>query len=290
MNVRSMTGYGFAELEAEDQRASVEIKTYNNRYSEVNVNLHPSLGAFEQAARDYFRNHKFRGKVDVYARWRSSDSSMAAEIDMPLLTSLHQKLNAARRELKIKQPLSMADLLKVDGVVRVERQRLGDQGLALLSSALEQAWKQVTESRTREGAALLADVQGQLGRIRTALETVRGHAAGLEDQLKADVTGRFNEVLGNGVDEQRVLTEVAVLLMRYTIHEELSRIDAHLGAFDEALAEEGPKGKRLDFLCQELNREINTIGSKSQKSEVAASVVEMKDALENVREQCKNME
>ncbi len=122
------------------------------------------------------------------------------------------------------------------------------------------------------------------------MEVVAGHAPALERSIADNLRSRFAELLGNAVDENRILAETAVLLMKYTISEELARLRAHLEEFRSEAARNAAPGKKLDFLCQEINREINTIGSKSPILEVSRAVVSMKDALENVREQLRNVE
>jgi uncharacterized protein (TIGR00255 family) len=144
--------------------------------------------------------------------------------------------------------------------------------------------------RNREGRHTEEDILSHIARFEAALERVAFLAPAMEDTIKENLRCRFAELLGDRIDESRVLTETAVLLMKYTISEEISRLGVHLAEFRaETLRNPGP-AKKLDFLAQEMNREVNTIGSKTPNAEVSQAVVEMKNILENIREQLRNVE
>ncbi|MBR6348448.1 MAG: DUF1732 domain-containing protein, partial [Spirochaetales bacterium] len=151
--------------------------------------------------------------------------------------------------------------------------------------------KQFDQAKDREGEITCFDLKTKLDSISKSLETVKANVGTLENMIRQNLTERLNDMLGDkNYDENRILTEVAVMLNRYTINEEVVRLGAHIAEFNKLLKSSEPVGKRLDFLCQEMNREINTIGSKSQIVEVNFEVVNMKDALENIREQIRNIE
>jgi uncharacterized protein (TIGR00255 family) len=145
-------------------------------------------------------------------------------------------------------------------------------------------------ARIKEGEATRADIESQLARITAAVDIVKSHVPEIEQTVRSQLLARFKEVMGDVVDEGRVLTETATLLMKYTVNEELSRLNAHVLAFRRSMDSDPAPGKKLDFLCQEMNREVNTIGSKNILLPVSQAVVELKDALENVREQLRNAE
>jgi uncharacterized protein (TIGR00255 family) len=144
--------------------------------------------------------------------------------------------------------------------------------------------------RIREGKHTEADILSHITVLESSLKTVAAFAPQIESSVKENLKSRFAEVLGNQIDENRILAETAILLMKYTISEELSRLASHLGEFRAETDRNPSPGKKLDFLCQEINREINTIGSKTPILEVSHAVVDMKNALENVREQLRNVE
>ncbi|MDR3019570.1 MAG: DUF1732 domain-containing protein, partial [Treponema sp.] len=155
---------------------------------------------------------------------------------------------------------------------------------------LEEAIKIFCAEREREGNHTKKDVLANLGIIESSLGVITSFAPVIETNIKENIKSRFTELLGNQVDENRALAETAVLLLKYTISEEISRLNSHLKEFKAEIEVNARPGKKLDFLCQEINREINTIGSKSAIIEVSAEVVKMKEALENIREQLRNVE
>jgi uncharacterized protein (TIGR00255 family) len=154
---------------------------------------------------------------------------------------------------------------------------------------MEETWREFEESRIREGLATQQNVTKQMNRFISKLDEIEKNAGQLEQLVHDQITARFKELLGDNYDEGRVLQELAVQLVRLTINEEIQRLKAHISAFN-AIAAEPACGKKLDFLCQEMNREVNTIGSKNMLVAVSLAVVEMKDALENIREQLRNVE
>jgi uncharacterized protein (TIGR00255 family) len=160
----------------------------------------------------------------------------------------------------------------------------------VLEGLLGRTFQEFDRTRAQEGEATQRDVLAILAAFEAQLTLIEGLAPQLEERLKNDLRARFQEVLGDTVEEARLLTETAVLLARSDIHEELVRIRAHLASFRSTVAEGGAVGKKLDFLCQELGREVNTIGAKNALPEVDAAVVTLKDALEKIREQVRNVE
>ena len=185
----------------------------------------------------------------------------------------------------------MGDVVSQDGVlssIRTDGIEAYQEGLDYCSKIVLQ---QFDEAKTREGEITRRDLSAMVDSIAKSLETVKANVGKLEEMIRTNLTDRIHEMLGDQkYDENRILTEVAVMLNRYTINEEVVRLGAHIAEFRKLLCSQEAVGKRMDFLSQEMNREINTIGSKSQMVEVNFEVVNMKDALENIREQIRNIE
>ena len=154
----------------------------------------------------------------------------------------------------------------------------------------EKAFEDFVVDRKREGENLKNDLLFQLDKIQKASEIFSEWQPKMENAFKESILKKFNELLADKVDEQRVMTEVAALMVKYTINEEIVRLKSHINALTKEIEENPIPGKRIDFICQEMNREINTIGSKNQFIEIAQEVINAKDALENIREQSKNIE
>ena len=287
----SMTGYAFREKTGEEFSVSVEIKGYNNRFLEIYVNIPAWLASLEQKIKGQITSFCGRGKVEVYIRLKEHNAPVSISVNTETAKAYRDAINAAAMELGMDEKLDLGALLKMENVLEIEKKRSDEQRYwQEIEPVLKEAAQAFSEERLREGKHTEKDVLKSLEIIETSLKTVASYAPIMEESIKENIKTRFVECLGNQIDENRILAETAVLLVKYTVSEELSRLAAHLGEF-RAEARRNPRpGKKLDFLCQELNREINTIGSKSAIFEVSAEVVAMKEALENIREQLKNVE
>jgi uncharacterized protein (TIGR00255 family) len=285
-----MTGYGYAEQSDDSSIVAAEVKAYNNRYFDVIVNLPSSLGPLEPRVREYVSHRVSRGRVEVSLKARGVAEQTTVVVDKENLRGYLSALGELRSEAGIEEPVGLSDLLRLEGVLRMEKTADVDTLWSALEPVFGAAFAQFEAARVAEGRSTHDDIRSQLERIDAAVAVVRTFAPTLEDRIKGQVRERFEEVLGDDVDESRVYAETAVLLVKYSVNEELVRLSTHLESFRELLESTEPIGKRLDFICQELNREINTVGSKSIVTEVNQAVIDAKDALENIREQLRNVE
>ncbi|MDR3173715.1 MAG: DUF1732 domain-containing protein, partial [Treponema sp.] len=198
--------------------------------------------------------------------------------------------NSLAEILRVDEKPDLKTLIGLEGVLEVEWLRDEDRYWERLEGTLKTALDRFGAERSREGRHTQEHILSQISVIEDSLGQVVLHAEELEAAIQENLRGRFQELLGDRIDENRILAETAVLLMKYTISEEISRLRSHLAEF-RAEAERSPgPGKKLDFISQEMNREINTIGSKAPLIAVSRAVVEMKNALENVREELRNVE
>jgi uncharacterized protein (TIGR00255 family) len=200
------------------------------------------------------------------------------------------------------EKLSLSTLIGLEGVLEVEKVRDDEKYWGVIEPVLREAVGLFQAERAREGKHTEEDILGSLSRIESELQTVKARVGEIEETIKENIKNRFKELMGEGgvtaggvagggiIDENRILAETAVQLMKYTVAEEVSRLSSHLGEFRSEVAGNERPGKKLDFLSQEINREINTIGSKNAIIEVSRAVVNMKEALENIREQLRNVE
>lgn len=289
--MKSMTGYGYSERVGKKVQLSVELKSYNNRFLEINHNINYMLSPYEIEIDKAVMAVAKRGRVDVNIRLKVLENQMVVHVDEGAVRAyalaFEQISAAASRPLD----MTLADFLNQEGVLVTTREDESETYRPVLFEALESALDQLRESKNREGEATKADLI-RLGKIiEEGHGTLDARADELEALLKSQLEQRFEEMLGDkGWDESRILQEIGVLLVRYSIHEEIKRLGAHLKEYFSLLESDEPVGKRLDFLCQEMNREINTIGSKSQIVALNMEVVRMKDGLENIREQVRNIE
>lgn len=289
-----MTGYGYAEYGCENFTLTLEMKSYNNRYLDISFNAPSALSSFETEVTDRIKEICARGHVDVSFKLRTLKQMAVVSVDEDAASSYARAASRVAQICKaegLDVSFSLSDVLNRDGVLTDIRQETADTYKDAVQSCLSTALDALDQSRRREGDATRADLEKMINGIEKSLNSVRSHAAELENQIKCGLKKRIDEMLGDkDYDENRVLTEVAVLLMKYTVNEEISRLGTHIKEFRRLLGLDEAVGKRADFLCQEMNREINTIGSKSQMVEVSLAVVDMKDCLENIREQVRNIE
>lgn len=288
--IRSMTGFAFRDIDNSTVKASFGLKSYNNRYLELTISLPPPFIRLEPKIREYLSSKIIHGKVDFSMRLRSLELPGNVAVDVEAARNLVAALRSIRDACSLAGEPALADLLHFDGIISFEKQIDEDLIWKLLYPEIEKLFLEFDESRECEGAATLKDIHAQLERISVAVTSVSEKAPIIEETVKTQLRLKFNELLGEGADQSRILAETAVLLVKYSINEEISRLGSHLSTFRRIITSESGAGKKLDFLCQEMNREINTIGSKNILVEVTQSVVAMKDALENIREQLRNIE
>jgi uncharacterized protein (TIGR00255 family) len=288
--MKSMTGFSHRDIAQPGFRASLEIKSYNNRYLDLSISLPPYLSKLEPRFRAYLSQRIVHGKVEAWLRVREFDAPVEASADIAAAKAVSGVLGRIAEACSVKGELSLASIISFDGVVSFDRD-VDDEALwSRFVPELELCFSEYEASRVREGAATRADIEVQLARVAAALAQVREQVPEIEKTVRAQLSARFKEVLGDAADEGRVLSEIASALMKYSINEEISRLSAHIESFSSIVEREASPGKKLDFLCQEMNREVNTIGSKSMLLAVSRSVVELKDSLENIREQLRNVE
>jgi uncharacterized protein (TIGR00255 family) len=288
--MKSMTSYAFEERQEEAYSLSVEMRGYNSRFLEVFINLSPPLATLEPEIREYVAGRFRRGKIEVNLRFHEYNAAIRVFLNREALKAYGEALNGMADTLGINQKPGIADLLGMEGVLEVEKSRDPQRYWLWVEPVLRRAADKFCAERNREGKHTEEDIFSHLAVLESSVRTIAAYGPALEAALKENLRARFAELLGSQIDENRILAETAVLLMKYTISEEISRLASHLGEF-RAEAERNPSpGKKLDFLCQEINREINTIGSKTPMLEVSRAVVDMKDALENIREQLRNVE
>jgi len=288
--IYSMTGYGFCENNDEQYQCSIEIKTYNNRFLDISLNMPPVLNPLEERLREKLRSRLGRGRVDVSVRFRDLSKQITPLLDAEGIKAYAQALRQMSDLAELNFDLRLEHFLSQEGLVRLERNRDFDAWWQRLEPCLDTALDQLIESRAREGRAIQADLENQLKRLEASQKAFESNAGLMEGLIREGMQKRFEEVLGDKIDQDRVLAEIAVQLARLTINEEIVRFASHIAGARHMLAQGTGIGKKLDFLCQELNREINTIGSKSAQLDLSNAVIEAKDALENLREQLRNVE
>jgi uncharacterized protein (TIGR00255 family) len=288
--MKSMTGFAYREHRDERHKITITMKSYNNRFLDILVYLPVFLNPLEPKIREFLSKRISRGRVELYLK--ASELSQAAEftIDPAFVGSYVQALRQLADAAGIRERIRLSHLMRIEGILKAEQSLDLDAYWLDLQPVLESVFQDFDRLRRAEGEATARDISELLGRIDEDITNIEEVAPQLEEKIKHDLRSRFEDLLENGVDENRILAETAVLLMKSDIHEELVRSRSHLRNFREALGEPGPMGKKLDFICQELNREFNTIGAKNLLAEVDGAIVALKDHVEKIREQLRNVE
>lgn len=231
-----------------------------------------------------------RGKVELTVRVREQSSNITVLADPSAARAYAQAIREVADSIGSQELIPLELVIAQEGVLTSERVIDINHYWEIIEPSVIAAFKDFEAFREREGKTLTTDIENMIFRIEEAVSSILAYEPQMEEIFRDNIKKRFTEVLGNAVDEQRVLQETAALLIKYTIHEELVRLGAHLAALRYEVKNNPAPGRKCDFICQEINREINTIGSKNQIIEVGQSVITAKDALENIREQMRNIE
>lgn len=292
MPVRSMTGFGSASREAAGVTVRAEVRSVNHRSLALSVRGPAALDAIAPAVEAAVRRALDRGSVNVSVALTRVRAAAPQRIVPAVLADYARQVTDAARELDLGAP-SLGDLLRLPGVLEdPPPTALGDAESATVVGAVEAAVAEVVTMREREGAALAAELRALLDQVEAAGAAIERRAPGAVETARTRLRERIAELLspGQAVPEEIVAREIAVLADRSDVAEELARLRSHVTQVREALDAGGAVGRRLDFLAQELGREVNTIGSKSQDAEIARRVVEAKLAVERLKEQAANLE
>ena len=288
-----MTGFGTGRSRAGDEEISVEVRAVNHKHLEVKVRLPRELFALEPAVLKAVRARLVRGAVDVAVRRSVGTVSGAVPmVDAGMARAWREALRTVARATELADTPSAAQIASQPGVVRMEEPVTDlTQAEAALERALADALEALVAMREREGRALEADLSARIDRVGAVAAEVSALAPRTVEAYRARLQERVAELLrGAPLDEARLVQEVALFAERTDVAEEATRLRAHLAAFRGFLSGSEPAGRRMDFLVQEMHREVNTTGSKSQSTEISTRIVELKAELERIREQVQNVE
>lgn len=297
--VRSMTGYGSGEARTEGGRWVVEARSVNHRFLEINVRLPRELGALEDRIRAAFAARLLRGRVDVsIIREDTSRRTRVVRVDVDLARQYAMALEELRQALEVRDPIPLTVLLTLPEVLRIEEAEPDPEGVwAKLRPAVEACAESLARMREAEGTRLGADLLERLSRIEAEVDRIAARAPEVVQKYAADLRRRVTELLrsvgpeGIPLDEARLATEVALLADRSDVSEELVRLRSHIQQTRELLGGQGGAvGRKLEFLVQEMVREVNTVGAKAGDLEITRAVLAIKSELESLREQAQNIE
>lgn len=287
--IRSMTGFARRERQGPWGTLVCELRTVNHRYLETSLRLPEELKALDNEVRQAIAAALRRGKVDANVYLKSAAGTQRSlDIDTQLLDQLTARVDQVRGQLKFPAPVSPLELLRWPGVVREAEVDVRP----VLSAALEllrEALNELNETRLREGQRIREMLLTRCLTMRAQVEAVRVRLPEVSKRMRDRIVERISQ-LGNTIDPERLEQELVLYANKMDVDEELDRLGAHLDEVTSVLGSPEPAGRRLDFLMQELNREANTLSSKSQDSETTRAAVDMKVMIEQMREQVQNVE
>ena len=286
----SMTGYSYVETSTETSTVSVEIKSDNSRFLDLTINLPPYLNQLESSFRAIISEKVVRGKIDVYIRVKENESDIEIAADTNAAKAYLDAIKKIADATGYSSDIPLSLIISQPGVLNTNQNYDVEKYGQMISPVLKEALDKFCADRKREGENLKKDLLSKLSKLEECAAFFKEWQPKMETNFKEQITAKFKELLADQVDENRIMTETAAMLVKYTINEEIVRLHSHLAAMKTEIENNPAPGKKLDFLCQEANREINTIGSKNQFAEVGAMVIASKDSLENIREQAKNVE
>lgn len=290
--MKSMTGYGRCRIEEDGREMTVEVKSVNHRFLDISYRLSRTLSFLDDAVRKGIGARLARGHVDVFVSYENhrQDAKVVC-VDTALAAAYQRALSELAAAVGQEAGLPLADYARLPDVLTVQEKEEDQQAVrALFERALSGALDALTLMRAQEGERMCADILEKIHNIEQLRDGIAQRAPMVVCEYRDKLHQRIAALTEGEIDEARLLTEVAIFADRAAIDEELVRLKSHIEAIRETAAMTEPVGRRLDFLVQELNREVNTIGSKASDTAIAQAVVSAKGEIEKLREQVQNVE
>ena len=291
--MKSMTGFGRSKLEENSREYIVEIKSVNHKYSDISIKMPRSISCFEENVKKIVSKNISRGKVDVFITFNNySDEGKDVVINKELAKNYINQLRELATETGINQDIKITEITKMPDVLQLKIQ---DDESDVIGNELEKCVTQAVENfvnmREVEGERIKQDLSARIDIVENFVNTIFSHTTGLIEDYVVKLRERIKEILGTDVvDEARLAQEIVIYADKCSIEEELTRLRSHIMQFRNMLESKDSIGKKLDFLVQEMNRETNTIASKSVKLEITNLAIDIKTAREDIREPIQNIE
>jgi uncharacterized protein (TIGR00255 family) len=287
--IRSMTGFGKATVESDGRMVTVEIRSLNSKSADISLRLSSSLRNYELELRNELSRRLERGKIDLSVSIESTKADLPVEINIPLAKAYYDQLRSLSLELGVALDTPIYHLLKFPDVLSSARQETDEREWQVIRGCIEKAIAEMNRFREKEGESLMRDFSLRIGKIGECLDEVVKIDVNRLKAIKERIRGSISELLGPGkLDENRFEQELIYYVEKLDINEEKVRLRTHLDYFIETCREDSP-GRKLNFISQEIGREINTMGAKANDAQIQKLVVLMKDELEKVKEQANNV-
>lgn len=290
--IRSMTGFGRGSYENEGREYLVEVKSVNHKYCDINFRMPKSFSGIENKLRKLIEEYLSRGKIDIFIDFQNfSDAGNNIKFNKELAKAYIKNLKELGKETGINSDISVVDISKMPDIFKKEDNTDEELIYNELSIALNEALKNIVTMKEIEGEKLKIDLEARIEGVFGKINEISNFSSGLVEEYIVKLKSRVKELMDTEtLDENRLLQEIVIFSDKSSIEEELTRLKSHVEQFKRLIKESSPIGKKLDFLIQEMNREINTIGSKANSLQITNLVIEVKTELENIREQIQNIE
>lgn len=291
--IKSMTGFGRCEVQEADRKITVEMKSVNHRYLDVNIKMPKKLNFFEAAIRSELKNYIQRGKVDIFISYEDyTEANLCVKYNKELAAEYMNYLNQMAEEFSLDNDVRVSCLSRYPEVLTMEEQTIDEEKLwLLLDKAIKGAAEGFVETRIKEGGHLQEDLIEKLNGMLSHVDFIAERSPQIIAEYKQKLEEKVKDLLADTkVDENRLLMEVTIFADRVCVDEELVRLKSHIETTKDTLVQGGSIGRKLDFIAQEMNREANTILSKSNDLEISNRGIELKTEIEKVREQIQNIE
>mgnify|MGYP004683117881 FL=1 len=291
--IKSMTGFGRCEFTDEKRKFTVELKSVNHRYLDINIKMPKKLNFFESSIRALLKEYIERGKVDVYITYEDyTEDNYALKYNAALATQYLDYLNSMAEEFGLENDIRVSNLSRYPDVLVMEEQDVDEQELwDGLERALRGACEQFVASRIKEGENLKIDLIDKLDHMISYVDFIEKRSPQIMEEYHRRLEDKIKEILGDRqMDDGRIATEVTIYADKVCVDEETVRLRSHINTTKETLLEGGSIGRKLDFIAQEMNREANTILSKANNIEISDTGINLKTSIEKVREQIQNIE
>ena len=292
--IKSMTAFANTERTIDDISIKVEIRTYNSRHLDIQLRMTPGYQVLEEKLKTLISGYVARGRVDVKLHIDDlSEAAAAFEVDEVRARAYYQALKTLKKLLDLEGPVPMEWVTARNNLIRPKEVESDvDKVWACLADCMQEVLVDIDAMRQKEGAFIADDFRGRLQFLKDSIDQIEADSSGLLEQYKQRLMERILVLTEQRVslDEGRIEQEAAFLADKSDISEEIIRVRSHLAQFEAIMAAEAPSGHKLNFLMQEINREFNTIGSKSAKTDISHMVVNVKSELEKIREQVQNVE
>ncbi len=291
--IKSMTGFGRCEVQEADRKITVEMKSVNHRYLDVNIKMPKKLNFFEAAIRSELKNYIQRGKVDIFITYEDyTESNVCVKYNKELAAEYMKYLNQMAEDFSLDNDVRISCLSRYPEVLTMEEQTIDEEKLwLLLDKAIKGAAEGFVEARIKEGGHLRDDLIEKLDGMLAHVDFITERSPQIITEYRQKLEEKVKDLLADSkVDENRLLMEVTIFADRVCVDEELVRLKSHVETTKDTLIQGGSIGRKLDFIAQEMNREANTILSKSSDLEISNRAIELKTEIEKVREQIQNIE